>query len=134
MKLILLFMTIPLVISLVKNLFNFKKTDMVSYNEKLKETAEKNKMDIGVVKGFVILLCWLIGIYYTIFFVLASIFIDQIIFAIISFLLLIRSWKFLFKFMSIEDFKETSIFSKVFWRLIGIGYYGFLSYSIYIKW
>ena len=129
-------MTIPLVISLLKNLFIFKQdTNSIKLlKEKMKEVGEKNNLDIKAVEGFVILISLLLSVYYTVYYILASIFVNEIFFVVISFLLLVRSWKVCFKFMSLEEFRPISLIKKIFWRLVNLGYLGFLSYSLYIKW
>lgn len=141
MKIILLIMLvlmIKMILNVVVGLFknnDKKKTDLKSQWEKLlNQSAEYKDLENSIT----CILFLIIGIYLTIFYLLAAFYVKQFIFVVLSVLLLLSHWKDIGKAIKWiatqnDDLLKENWKNKI-GKIVWLGYIGYLIYYLIITW
>lgn len=142
MKVILILMTILQIGSFWRmfvGLFKSHKVKMLELKNSMAEAKEKaaNVLGDDAIDGLAIMSMFIYALFLTLYYILAGIYVNQVIFVILSCLFIIQSWKSMWIATNWFIDKDDSIFKTTFmdsvFSVVNLIYIGYLVYYLVIK-
>lgn len=138
MKYILLFMTVLLIkpmIQSIKSLFRSQSENEAEFVEAIENVLDAEGVESDTLKGLLIVLMMVTGIFSVTFYILTSIYVGQIVFVMIGALIIVRNIKETgILIQSVNDIGSRKIKSNKIYRVLGLGYKFYFIYYLVSTW
>lgn len=138
MKYILLFMVVLLIkpmIQSIKSLFRSQGKNDAEFVESVESVLDTEGVESDTLKGLLIILMAVAGVFSVMFYMLTSIYVGQIVFVMIGMLMIIRSIRETgILIQSVNDIKSRKIKSNKIYRVLGLGYKFYFIYYLVSTW